>query len=377
MGEDIYFENKAREVLDIYSQVELDLLELIIKKLKLSNGEIGGSTEWLIKRLQELGGLNKETLKIISKYTKISQKELKMMFEKIGIDTIDSVNLAEAYRKGKITINPSTFYQDKAIMTITKNAFNSTLKTFVEVNANIVENVRRQYVEILNTAYLETSTGVYDYGTSIRRALNKFADKGITVATYKYPDGSERKYNIEGIVRRDLLTAMHQTSGKVMDEVVDITEPEYIKITEHYQARPSHEPWQGCIVRKDEFDAITGFGEVDGIYGVNCKHGHFPFFGEIDKSKYKTVVGYYGGTYKAYTQEVKVNAKENARLYELSQEQRALERQVRRWKRRQQVATDDEDKKKANYKVDFWQHKLRNFTKDHKELRRDYLREKI
>ena len=371
---DIYFENKAREVLDIYSQVELELLELIIKKLKLADGEIGGSTEWLIKRLQELGGLNKETLKVISKYTGISQKELKKIFKQTGIDTIDSVNLAEAYKKGKITINPSTFKQDKAIMTIVNNSYNEALKTFFKVNENIVENVKKQYIDILNTAYLETSTGVYDYGTSIRKALARFADRGITVATYRYPDGSERKYNIEGIVRRDLLTAMHQTSGKVMDEVVDKTKPEYIKITEHYQARPSHEPWQGCIVRKDEFDAITGFGEVDGIYGVNCKHGHFPFFGEVDENRYKMVDGYDGGRYKAYTQLVKVDEKENARLYELSQEQRSLERHVREWKRRQIV---DEDKTLANKKVKFWQHKLRNFIDDNPDLRRDYLREKI
>jgi len=377
MGEDIYLQNKIKNVLDIYSQVELDLIEVIINKLKLADGEIGGSLEWYLKRLNDLGGLNKETLKIISKYTGITQKELKSMLKTIGIDTIDALNLVEPYRKGEITINPKTFYKDIAITNLINNSYDNTLKTFLGINKNIVESARKQYVEILNTAYLEVSTGVYDYGTSIRKALNKFADAGISAATYKYEDGSTRTYNIEGIVRRDILTATHQLSGDIIGNVIEKTEPEYIHISEHYQARPTHEPWQGCIVKKEDFEPLTGYGEVDGIYGVNCKHFHYPYFGDIDKSKYKTVVGYYGGTYNVYTQMKEISKEENARLYELSQEQRALERNVRRWKRRQVVAQTDEDKKKANYKVDFWQHKLRNFTKDHKELRRDYLREKI
>ena len=204
MGEDIYLQNKIKNVLDIYSQVELDLLELIIKKIQVSEGEIGGSLEWYIKRLNDLGGLNKETLRIISKYTGITQKELKKMFKTIGIDTIDALKLIEPYRKGIITINPKTFYEDITITNVIKNSYDSTLKTFLDINKNIVQSVNKQYVSILNTAYLETSTGVYNYETSIRKALNKFAEVGITGATYQYADGTQRNYNIEGIFTNQL-----------------------------------------------------------------------------------------------------------------------------------------------------------------------------
>ena len=372
MKEDIYFQNKIKDVLDIYSQIELEILEKIIDKLKLSDGEIGGSTEWLLKRLNELGGLNKETLKVISKYTGISQKQLKAMLETIGIDTIDALNLQEAYRKGKISINPKTFYEDRVIYNIIDKSFNNATKTFFKINSNIVESVRKEYIDILNTAYLETSTGVYDYGTSIRKALNKFADAGITGATYKYADGSTRRYDIAGVVRRDVLTQAHQLSGDIIEEVVDKTNPEYIYLSEHYQARPTHALWQGCYVKAEDFEDVTDYGSVTGIYGVNCKHLHYPYFGEVDKNKYKILNGY-----KLYTQDRRINESENARLYDLSQQQGSYERQVRRWKRRQQVATNDEDLKKSNDKVKFYQHKLRNLIDDNKELRRDYLREKI
>lgn len=107
-----------------------------------------------------------------------------------------------------------------------------------------------------------------------------------------------------------------------------------------------------------DFIETTGYGEIQGLLGINCRHTFYPYFGDGDE-------------------EPLVDKEESARLYELSQEQRALERNVRRWKRRQQVATTDEDKKKSDYKVKFYQHKLRNLMDDNKELRRDYLREKI
>ena len=375
MGEDIYLQNKVKNVLDIYSQIELDLLEVIIKKLKLADGEIGGSLEWYLKRLNAVGGLNKETLKVISKYTGITQKELKKMFKTIGIDTIDALDLQNAYKNGKISINPKTFYEDRVIYNIIDKSFNNTTKTFFKINSNIVESARKEYIDILNTAYLEVSSGVYDYGTSIRKALNKFANVGITGATYKYVDGSTRNYDIAGVVRRDILTASHQLSGDIIEEIIKETKPEYIYLSEHYQARPSHALWQGYYVRAEDFEAITDYGSVTGIYGVNCKHYHYPYFGDIDETKFV----YYDDTdYKLYKKGRRlVNDEKNARLYELSQEQRALERHVREWKRKEVVAQNDEDKLKAKKKVDFWQHKLRNFTEDHKELRRDYLREKI
>lgn len=375
MSEHIYFENKVKNVLDIYSQIELELLELIINKLQAVDGEIGGSLRWYLRRLNQLGGLNKETLKIISKYTGITQKELKTMFKTIGIDTIKSLNLEKAYKNGEITINPKVFYQDSVIAGIIEKTFKTTTKTFLDINENIVEGVNKKYVEILNTAYLETSSGVYDYGTSIRKAINKFADAGIPAATYKYEDGSTRTYNIEGIVRRDVLTASHQLSGEIIQDIVEETKPKYIYLSEHFMSRPTHAEWQGCYVETKDFESVTDYGDIEGIYGINCKHIHYPYYGDIDTTKFKNYNGY-----KLYTQDKKINTAKNSRnakLYELSQEQRQLERNVRRWKRREIAEKDADEILKAKKKVEFWQHKLRNFTKDHPDLKRDYLREKI
>lgn len=62
--------------------------------------------------------------------------------------------------------------------------------------------------------------------------------------------------------------------------------------------------------------------------------------------------------------------------YELRMQQRANERQIRKWKKRESVAITPEAKAKANAKVNEWQKKQRDFISKN-DRKRDYGREKI
>ena len=80
-----------------YINMENELLLNIAKKLSqgkpmeidkydTENGKTiigsGGVNEWQLERLKELGGLNEENAKIISQYSKKTQKEVENIFEK-------------------------------------------------------------------------------------------------------------------------------------------------------------------------------------------------------------------------------------------------------------------------------------------------------
>jgi L-ascorbate metabolism protein UlaG (beta-lactamase superfamily) len=55
--------------------------------------------------------------------------------------------------------------------------------------------------------------------------------------------------------------------------------------------------------------------------------------------------------------------------YELRQQQRYMERQIRHWKRREAAAITPEDKAKATAKVRQWQGSMRQFIDDTGRLR--------
>ena len=95
---------------------------------------------------------------------------------------------------------------------------------------------------------------------------------------------------------------------------------------------------------------------------MNCRHRIFPFFPGISVPKRKT-----------FTDE------ENKKAYELSQKQRALERQMRTLKKRHAAAKAIGDKETAQAlkkKITAKSDEIDKFCKEN-DLRRDYSRELV
>lgn len=359
------FDNLVNEIIEMYSDIEVELIRLIASKLDF-NANITPSVEWLLNELNKMGALNNETLKIISKYSGKSETQLKAMLNEVGFNSFPKVEQTEIFKNNPI------------IQNIINNSYNEVNNTFVQINQNIVNGVREAYTQVINQVYLETSTGIYDYQTSLRRAMDKMTDKGITVATYQSVDKNgvviTRNYSIEGIIRRDLMTQVHQLAGNVNQQIIDELEPPYIKITEHLNCREQHLPWQGCYIKPSDLVEVTDYGSITGLEGINCRHLHFAYFGEVDEKKYKIVNGK-----KIFIQDKDIPDKEAEQRAELEKKQRYIERTIRKYKRRKEAYRDNDEEmfKKANSKVREWQKVMRDFIEKNPELNRQYIRERI
>ena len=66
---------------------------------------------------------------------------------------------------------------------------------------------------------------------------------------------------------------------------------------------------------------------------------------------------------------------ENRKLYLKRQQQRYLERNVRKWKKKQAAATSPEYERYCMHQVEYWQGRIRKHIKDNPELPRRYDRE--
>lgn len=359
------FDNLVNEIIEMYSDIEIELIRLIASKLEFSDN-VKPSVEWLLNELNKMGALNNETLKIISKYSGKSETQLKAMLNEVGFNSFPKVEQTEIFKNNPI------------IQNIINNSYNEVNKTFVQINQNIVNGVREAYTQVLNQVYLETTTGIYDYQTSLRRAMDKMTDKGITVATYQSVDKNgnviTRNYSIEGIIRRDLMTQTHQLAGNVNQKIIEELDPPYIKMTEHLNCREQHLPWQGCYIKPEDLVAVTDYGSITGLEGINCRHLHFAYFGEVDESQYKIVNGK-----KIFTQDKDIPDSEAEQRAELEKQQRYIERNIRKYKRRAEAYRDNDAEmfKKANSKVREWQKNMRDFIDENPELRRQYIRERI
>ena len=114
---------------------------------------------------------------------------------------------------------------------------------------------------------------------------------------------------------------------------------EFVEVTAHEGARPTHAVWQGRVYhrggavvqdgeRYEDFEVATGYGTGPGLCGWNCRHNFYPFYPGVSVRNYTDErlaeldarnIPYGGGLYTRY---------------EITQMQRALERRVRKYKRR-------------------------------------------
>ncbi|MBP3709278.1 MAG: minor capsid protein, partial [Treponema sp.] len=131
--------------------------------------------------------------------------------------------------------------------------------------------------------------------------------------------------NDGGVLSKTALTACSQTASRQTLDNAAALDVELFEVSAHVRARPEHEAWQGKIYTADELRTVCGLGEVDGLYGINCRHSYYPYIpgtkplysnGELDEMKDASV---------------RYNGKEMTR-YEAEQKLRGVERAVRKYK---------------------------------------------
>lgn len=374
-------EDKIQEaikpIISIYNQIELDIIERIAEHFKL-NEEFINIDYWYLEKLKEMGVLNNQTMKLLEKYTGKTKQELLKAMQDIGIEAIPTEQINIAQNNG-ILFKPHMI----TIQNIIQHQYDDIEKTFLQLNKNIEEQVRKTYTDIVTQTYIKTTSGVYSYQEAILQSLDELGNKGISVLTYQDKNGLKKNYDVVGTVRRDLLVATRGLAGKVNEEVIKESGHHIVRVSHHFGARTgdgeedftNHTWWQekqffcwnydGNATEEEkklpDFIEHCNYGHVQGIVGINCKHFFTIWYGPLKKDTLDF-------TYR-----------ENQEQYEKSQQQRYLENGVRKWKRKQVIANkaeDEEGYKKASAKTKEWQDRLNTFTTEN-NMKRDYTREHI
>ena len=332
----------TQPIIAIYNQIEMALLEAVAKRFDVYD-KIGGSLEWQLKKLDELGALTTESVKVIASMSKKGEKEIAQMLKDASLGNIDMDLLDIAFTNGFIFVDPKKLMLNDALRATIELSYKDLGKTYKLIQTKALESARQAYLDVINRAYIETASGIYDYNTSIRGALRDMADQGITGATYRRGN-KYVKYSIEGTVRRDTLTAVNQLANKGAEQITKEIGAKYVEVSAHIGARVSNNPianhagWQGKVYKLEgsekgypNLKEKTGYpDDIQGLGGVNCRHRMFPFFPGI-----------------SVPNPHQIDEKENKKVYEATQKQRAMERNIRAIKKRLIVAKASGDAAQA------------------------------
>lgn len=310
-------------IVDIYGAMELELIENLAKQFK-SNSGTSDMAKWQMKKLNEMGQFTKKNTEIISKYSGIAADTVNQVFSEAGYKALQGdISIYQmAFNEGLISTNPVNVHALPAIQQILNAAIKNTKQHLNMINTKLYQGLNREYNRIVSQAYLEVSTGLKDYGKATHDALAKLADKGIIKVPYKR-NGTLVQYPADAAVRRNIFTSIGQMTGQMQLTLADEMGCNFVEVTSHFGARPDHAEWQGGVYQihsSDKYPNLadaTGYGTIEGLKGVNCRHDFFPFFPGLSARS-------------SFPYDLKANEAE----YKLTQKQRYLENEVRKAKRK-------------------------------------------
>lgn len=327
------------ELAELFRSLEDTLLDEICSRLKLAD-QFNEVTVQDIRALRSHGIELKDIEKAIRKTTGISEKKLKELLDDVAernqkyyTDLIDLAHITQPETLVSIEDTWAIYEQTKQTM---RNLTRS-MGFLVDAGRTMLPPAKA-YQWCCDSAVMQIQSGAISYNQAIKSAVRQLAQSGLKVVDYE----SGHRDQIDVAARRAVMTGVNQICAKYTEQSAEYLETPYFEVSAHSGARDkpgpspwsSHKDWQGrvySIRANDIYPSIyevCGLGAVDGLEGANCRHRRYPWVEGVSERTYtdeqlQHIDDGLGCEYdgKKYT------------AYEATQEQRKVERTIRKLKR--------------------------------------------
>ena len=331
--------------------------------------------QWQAEKLNSIARYRAQNRKIIGNYTSTIPQQIDDMIRK-SYETgkqQEEIRILKAIKQGYLAASAPAGEISTGFFTVNERKLNALVKaTQGEMHKGISSILRYQedvYRKTIFRSAAQFNMGGLSLGQAVDAATKDFLAQGIQNIRYK--DG--RCVNIasyaEMALRTANLRANIQGEAAKRDEWGICT----VKLSAHGSACPKCIPWQGKVYYDDVYSSVPV--PKDGKYPLlstaieggalhpNCKNGVHTWFEGINEPP------------REMTQE---EIDEANRRYDLEQQQRYCERNVRKYKRMKLGAIDPENAAKYAAQEQAWRKRLNSLVKENKDvLRMDYRRLKV
>ena len=191
-----YLETLPDALVELWQQVEDDILRDIARRIgKMPDRDtLTDTAAWQAWRYEQMQACHQDVLSMLSKYSGKSKAEIRRLLLDAGLATLASDDaLYQA-----MGFAPSAIDTNQALNNLLNAGYRQTLGTWQNLTATTANTVTGAFEKRLDEAWLQVSSGAFDYDTAIRRAVENLADQmpGVT-----YPSGPPRACSL---ARKDL-----------------------------------------------------------------------------------------------------------------------------------------------------------------------------
>ncbi len=362
-------------VVDYIAAAEQEIINDMARRIA-KVGAVTDTAQWQLARLEAMGAERDYILHHLNRALNMSEQQLIRLFDEAATRTLavdDTIYRAAGY-------NPLPLADNTYMQYLIQAGLKKTLSEYRNLTLTTAATATQQFENALDLAYHRVVSGGFSYQQAIREGVRSLTSKGL--ATIQYPSG--RVDHLDVAFRRATLTGVNQTAAEVQLRRMDELDIDLVETTAHHGARTAlgpgpenHAWWQGRWFSRShkpskypDFYEQTGYGTGPGLCGWNCRHSFFPVIEGLSDRAYSIKQ-----LRDLNSRTVSYNG-EDVSLYDATQQQRYIERQIRRWKR-EASAMDAAglDSSAAKSKVREWQATQRDFISQ-TGLTRDYFRER-
>lgn len=346
-----------------YSRIADNLVMLVVKSLQASPKTATATTNaWRLAKLKQMGRLSSA----VEAQIVAESKRSRAVIEKAVDNAIEKANdndmaiFRKAVASGAIPearlalvgTDSQVFQRYKeSILANCRKAMNLT-------NTKALEISKEAYRNAINSAYIDAKTGVKSIGDAVNDACHELGGTGLHV-TYISDRGNVTTYPLDASIRRDIVTSFNQSTMKMMLAENEMLGNDLVQVSVLGDSRPEHVEFQGKVYsqsgKSKKYPPLseTGVGTVTGIGGINCRHQLFPYYEDLE--------GSHKNEDASKAEEDRIN-----RSYQITQEQRMHERQLRQAKRMVEVdkaGTDKDRLAKSQALLDKREQEMKDFIR--------------
>ena len=283
------FQKSANKIIDLYSNLQEQIFEVIIDTLKDGDYEHVSKDDvvtWQAKQLAQLGKLNQQAIKLMSKTDGLSEDAIKDLIKFHGIKIVNEIdNQLQDMTNSSQPISADTQNTLGAIVS----------QTWTDLNNNINESLisrnygatatTRVYRQILTESTVATVSGLMTHQKAVESAVYRAVDRGLPT---KLTDKAGHNWSIEGYARMVVNTTVNRTYNELRLQRMKDFDMHLALMSSHPNSRPACAYIQGHVVNlvppesndyDPKYDSIYNhdYGKPSGVLGINCRHILFPY----------------------------------------------------------------------------------------------------
>jgi hypothetical protein len=327
-----YFYGKSDKMVEMYQELEDWILRDIASRL-LKSGDLSGTADRELWKLEQMGLHRQEIIKRLSQLTGKSRNEIRRLLQDSAMTSFS--NDSEVLEKVAQVV---PLLQNNDVIQALNAELTKTMGELGNLTRTTMMQSQRDLLNMLNEVDFRVASGLQSYSSAVCEVLDRYAESGVMV---NYPTGSRR--SLEAAVRCCIVTSMNQTAAEVTNQYIIQHGVEYVVVSQHLGARynpkdptgvSSHDWWQGKTYKihgsepgfpnllestgyNIDFESKRGVCvNMLGLHGYNCRHSHGPWYKELGDRAFP-----------------KLDKEESQKRYDLEQKQRYFERAVRKTKR--------------------------------------------